>query len=58
MMNETMKEVLLKIDELLNKEFKTDVPDNIRKIYSIIDEELDYIERMEIKWWTKCLEYN
>ena len=46
---ETMKEVLLKIDELLNKEFKTDVPDNIRKIYGIIDEELDYIERMEIK---------
>ena len=46
---ETMKEVLLKIDELLNKEFKTDVPDNIRKIYSIIDEELDYIDRMEIK---------
>ena len=46
---ETMKEVLLKIDELLNKEFKTDVPDNIRKIYVIIDEELDYIERMEVK---------
>ena len=53
-----MKEALLKIDELLNKEFKAkddayinfdDVPGNIREIYGIIAEELDYIERMEVK---------
>ena len=52
-MGETMKEILLKIDSLLDAEFQTKdalIPNNITLIYEIIEEELDYIERMEVKW--------
>ena len=51
-MEETLKEILLKIDSLLDAEFQTKdalIPNNITLIYEIIEEELDYIERMEVK---------
>ena len=41
-------ESLNSISELLDAEFKTDVPDNIKKIYAIIEEELDFIDRHKI----------